>query len=114
LLAKFRNEGYSFLIMSRSISWLQRHRGLRLAPRASSRFTNGGCPEAGGRRPKSFFARRSAQPIEKARFGEGNPRKSKEIQTFSLDFLGSDLAGFGQIWLDLGKFGSDGRNPASM
>jgi hypothetical protein len=41
----------------------------------------------------------SAQPIEKARFGQGNQR-------ISLAFLWRNLAGFGKIWNRLGKIKS--------
>jgi hypothetical protein len=49
----------------------------------------------GKEREKIFLARGSAQPIEKAQFGQGNPSKSK---LFSLIFFGRawpDFAGFG-------------------
>ena len=52
---------------------------------------------------KKIFARGSAQPIEKARFGQGNPRKSK---TFFFDILCPallDLGRFGWIWIWLGN-----------
>src|SRR5271166_2106831 len=50
------------------------------------------------RQEEIFCPGGSAQLIEKAHFGQGNPRKSKPD---SLDFLGSDLAGLCWIWLDL-------------
>jgi hypothetical protein len=49
-------------------------------------------------REKIFLPQGSLQPLERAQFGQGNPRKSK---LFSLIFFGlawRDFAGFGSIW----------------
>jgi hypothetical protein len=45
---------------------------------------------------KIFCPGGSRQPVEKAHFGQGNPRKSKP---FFFDFLGPDLAGLCKIWI---------------
>jgi hypothetical protein len=49
-------------------------------------------------REKIFFLWGSAQLLEKAGFGQANPRKSKRFPLIC-------FAGFGWAWPDLGKFG---------
>jgi hypothetical protein len=50
---------------------------------------------------------RAGKPIEKAQFGQGNPRKSK---LFSLREFGWGLAGLGPVLIDLGLIWMDGDN----
>jgi hypothetical protein len=51
---------------------------------------------------KEKMARGSAQPFEKARFGEGNPRISLAQIWPGFAGFGSNLAEFGSIWIFLG------------
>jgi hypothetical protein len=50
-------------------------------------------------RRKIFLPWGSAQSVESAQFGQGNPRKSK---LFFFDFLWPGLAGLGEIRINLG------------
>jgi hypothetical protein len=67
----------------------------------SERGRKAGTARVGQRKKKS--ARGSAQPIEKARFRQGNPRKSKLFPCKNLAGVWSGLAGFGKIWDRFGK-----------
>jgi hypothetical protein len=57
----------------------------------------------GPREQKKKVPGGSAQAIKKARFGQGNPRKSKPFSWIYFALAWVDFAGFGQIWNWLGK-----------
>jgi hypothetical protein len=58
-------------------------------------------PDSG--RGKNFSAEGSPQALEKAKIGEGTPRKSKSFFFAWLCSALLDLAGFAGFWVRLGK-----------
>jgi hypothetical protein len=70
----------------------------RKAPAEAAVRRARGYAEGPGRQKKKH-AGGSAQVLDKARFGQGNPR-------FSFDYLWPGFAGFGSVWLSLAQFGS--------
>src|SRR5271163_3891419 len=64
----------------------------RLPAEAAARRARGDAGEQGGRKKKRPGG--SAQVLDKARFGQGNP-------SFSLGWIWPGLAGFGSIWRNL-------------
>jgi hypothetical protein len=95
-LAKNQNHHYTAIIMN-SLSRTDRTRREEERRIASARHAYAVAPVlwTGEGRRRFFWARGSAQPIEKSRFGKGFPRK---IELFSLIVFGRALPG-------LAKFG---------
>jgi hypothetical protein len=73
-----------------------------------------GASERGERSRKYFSARGSAQLLEKAQFGQGNPRKTKPFSWELFARAWPDLAEFGWIWIGLGSISTCTISKASM
>jgi len=86
------------------MSYIPAEREQPSAANAPTIFNTAYAAIKGGEAPqqRKKWPRGSAQPLENARFGQGNPRKSKPFPLIVFARAWLDFAGFGYIWFWLG------------